>query len=129
MRPAKAPCPATALAGAAPACHSGGVRRRAVRGVILSAISAIALAMLLTGCPPSTDSGAGSGGSGSAHADTRTYTCRMHCKLPGHDEPYTQQGPGSCPVCGMTLVPVPDAPGGGGAQGAPPATPSGHSGP
>ena len=43
---------------------------------------------------------------GTAHAqDQRIYECPMHCKLPGHREPYTQRGPGDCPVCGMHLVP------------------------
>lgn len=31
------------------------------------------------------------------------YECPMHCKLKGHDEPYTQNEPGKCPVCGMKL--------------------------
>ena len=45
---------------------------------------------------------------GTAHAqDQRVYECPMHCKLPGHSEPYTQRGPGDCPVCGMHLVPQP----------------------
>jgi len=45
---------------------------------------------------------------GTAQAqDQRTYECPMHCKLPGHNEPYTQQGPGECPVCGMHLAPQP----------------------
>ena len=33
------------------------------------------------------------------------YECPMHCKLEGHDEPYTQEEPGKCPVCGMELTP------------------------
>jgi hypothetical protein len=37
--------------------------------------------------------------------DHRVYECPMHCKLPGHPEPYTHVGPGDCPVCGMHLVP------------------------
>lgn len=34
-----------------------------------------------------------------------TYECPMHCQLPGKNVPYTQQGPGRCPVCGMELTP------------------------
>lgn len=32
-----------------------------------------------------------------------TYTCPMHPEVRSHE-------PGSCPKCGMTLVPVPDKP-------------------
>ena len=33
------------------------------------------------------------------------YECPMHCVKPGDSAPYTQRGPGHCPVCGMDLVP------------------------
>lgn len=33
------------------------------------------------------------------------YECPMHCVKPGESVPYTQRGPGHCPVCGMDLVP------------------------
>ena len=46
-------------------------------------------------------------GSTNAHADDRIYVCPMHCVQPGHTEPYSQHGPGDCPVCGMHLVPKP----------------------
>jgi hypothetical protein len=40
-----------------------------------------------------------------APAAETTYECPMHCVRSGDTEPYTQSGPGQCPVCGMDLVP------------------------
>lgn len=42
---------------------------------------------------------------GAGQADTRVYECSMGCVKPGESHPYTQIGPGDCPVCGMHLVP------------------------
>ena len=47
----------------------------------------------------------GCSGSSSEAQDRRTYECPMHCVVSGQTKPYTQQGPGDCPVCGMPLVP------------------------
>jgi P-type Cu+ transporter len=41
----------------------------------------------------------GSGARPQVHADAREYTCPMHPQV-------RQQGPGSCPICGMALEPV-----------------------
>lgn len=59
-----------------------------------------------TGCSHA-ESGSG-GGAATAHADDRVYICPMRCVQPGHTEPYTQHGPGDCPVCGMHLVVKPE---------------------
>lgn len=40
---------------------------------------------------------------GIAGAAVVTYTCPMHPEVRSHE-------PGSCPKCGMTLVPIPDKP-------------------
>ncbi len=40
---------------------------------------------------------------GKAGTAVVTYTCPMHPEVRSHE-------PGSCPKCGMTLVPVPDKP-------------------
>ncbi|MHC5542750.1 heavy metal-binding domain-containing protein, partial [Singulisphaera rosea] len=40
-----------------------------------------------------------SGHAKSAGSDTATYTCPMHPEI-------VQQGPGSCPICGMALEPL-----------------------
>lgn len=63
---------------------------------------------------------ASSGGGATAHTDDRLYICPMHCVQPGHTEPYSQHGPGQCPVCGMNLVVRPEE------QTAPPSGGSGH---
>jgi hypothetical protein len=40
-----------------------------------------------------------------AAQDQRTHICPMRCVKQGESAPYTQRGPGPCPVCGMPLVP------------------------
>ena len=52
-------------------------------------------------------------------AGTAAYTCPMHPEI-------TRDAPGSCPLCGMALVPVGEADGTGGAAGAIPAAHAGH---
>ena len=82
---------------------------------------AVAVAGLGVGGCSHADPGAPAGDT-TAPADARVYVCPMHCVQPGHHEPYSQQGPGDCPVCGMHLVLKPDE------QPQPAAAPMGGSG-
>jgi len=61
-------------------------------------------------CAAAVGGGAGCGHTDApgAHADDRVFICPMRCVQPGHTEPYTQHGPGQCPVCGMNLVVKPE---------------------
>jgi hypothetical protein len=64
----------------------------------------VVLAVLISGCKdePSRSADPATTGAGQ---DQTVYDCPMHCVREGDSEPYTQHGPGACPVCGMDLVP------------------------
>ena len=64
----------------------------------------VLLVALVSGCKdePSRSATPTTTGAGQ---DQTVYECPMHCVRPGESEPYTQHGPGACPVCGMDLVP------------------------
>jgi len=67
-------------------------------------LTLLILALLVTGCgaePPSDDHA----DHATAAVDAGLYTCGMHPQV-------VQEGPGSCPICGMDLTPM-AAPGGG----------------
>ncbi|MBK8171470.1 MAG: hypothetical protein IPK60_14145 [Sandaracinaceae bacterium] len=62
------------------------------------------IALVLTFASVSCDH-ANADGNGAHPADPNAvYECPMHCVKPGESGPYTQHGPGHCPVCGMDLV-------------------------
>lgn len=72
---------------------------RTLHAVALSAAFALTV---LAGCGTAATSDPGTP---APAADTRVYECPMACVKPGESEPYTQVGPGDCPVCGMHLAP------------------------
>lgn len=58
---------------------------------------------------PACDHANADGTGGHAADPNAVYECPMHCVKPGESAPYTQHGPGHCPVCGMDLVVKPPA--------------------
>jgi|GEM_PF-4208143 len=71
--------------------------------LLRTAVLSVALALtVLGGCG---NSAASQPATPPPTADTRVYECPMACVKPGESEPYTQVGPGDCPVCGMHLAP------------------------
>jgi membrane fusion protein, copper/silver efflux system len=76
-----------------------GSGRAVLRGLSLALV--LAAVVLPAGCSPKHEGGKGVAGRASK-APTR-YTCPMHPS-------YIADKPGSCPICGMDLVPVADAP-------------------
>jgi len=72
----------------------------------MRSVCAVCLVLCALGCGETKSEGAAPSEPTSASEATPTgdvYVCPMRCKLPGKDEPYTQSGPGQCPVCGMDL--------------------------
>ena len=61
-------------------------RRRVIRGSVVVAVVALALALVAAGCGPKTQVG-------------MKYHCPMH-------PTYVSDKPGDCPICGMRLVPI-----------------------
>lgn len=78
-----------------------------MRRSILSALLAVATAVMLAlpALAVCLTPGCGHHGAAEAQRDTRVHECPMACVKPGESHPYTQVGPGDCPVCGMHLVP------------------------
>jgi Cu(I)/Ag(I) efflux system membrane fusion protein len=75
----------------------------------------VALSLLVIACGPET-SPTGVESTGQPAASVELYTCGMHPQV-------VQEGPGTCPICGMDLTPV-----GGGGGSATPAASKGSSG-
>jgi hypothetical protein len=76
--------------------------------LLRAAVLSVAFALnMLAGCG---NSAASEPATPRPAADTRVYECPMACVKPGESEPYTQVGPGDCPVCGMHLAPRAEQP-------------------